>query len=349
MAEDKKGRRTRRLSLIARAGVAIGAMVWIFHDTNWKQLAEAFQRPGFLGYFSLALVTYAAAQLVIAVRWRVLLRTQSIQIPMLTVFRLHFVGLFYNNVMPSSVGGDVLKAWYVAKHTHKRWEGALSVLVDRVVGLSGMLLMAIVAYLLFMRGQNLEGPTGEGGTSGQMAATFGRAAFWVGVVLVGALVIVLARRRWRARVRELWGRVWERGRSLLGRTKQALVVYCSKPLTMLLALGLTVIGQSMVIVAFWQLGRNLGISAGLRDYFVIFPVTWVIGAIPVSIAGLGVLEAGIIELFKLVAATNEAGAKALALCQRFIWVISSLPGAVVHLVGGHLPREFSVDDSSPLS
>ena len=173
---------------------------------------------------------------------------------------------------------------------------------------------------------------------------------WPRLALVAVVaMVVLVHPGLRARVRALAVKIWERGRAWLGRTRQALVVYCSKPLTMLSALILTIIGQSVVVLAFWLLGRNLAIAAGPKNYYVIFPVTWVIGAIPVSIAGLGVLEAGIVEMFTRMTGAAAESALALALCQRFIWVIASLPGGLVHLFGGHLPREFLVDADSPLN
>jgi uncharacterized membrane protein YbhN (UPF0104 family) len=59
----------------------------------------------------------------------------------------------------------------------------------------------------------------------------------------------------------------------------------------------------------------------------------------VSIAGLGVFEAGMVELFGLLAGVPAEQALALAFCQRFVWVIASLPGGLIHLLGRHLPRE----------
>jgi uncharacterized membrane protein YbhN (UPF0104 family) len=130
--------------------------------------------------------------------------------------------------------------------------------------------------------------------------------------------------------------------------KDAVVVYCSRPWTLLCALVMTLIAQSVVIVAFWLLGRNLGVEAGLRYYFVVFPIMWVVGAIPISIAGLGVTEAGTVELFVSLAGAAAAPVLALAFCQRFVWVIASLPGGLVHLLGAHLPqREISIDDQEP--
>ena len=125
-----------------------------------------------------------------------------------------------------------------------------------------------------------------------------------------------------------------------------MAVYLSKPLTMLMALLLTVAGQTIVVAAFWLLGRNLGVEAGARYYFVIFPITWVVAAIPISIAGLGVLEAGIVAMFTTLTAATGESALALAFCQRFVWVVASLPGGMVHLLGGHLPRQFLVDDEN---
>ncbi len=70
---------------------------------------------------------------------------------------------------------------------------------------------------------------------------------------------------------------------------------------------------------------------------------WVVAALPVSIAGIGVLEGGITILFTSLAGATSEQAACLALCQRFIWILTSLPGVAIHLSGGHLPKAFSFD------
>ena len=343
MPEAVNEKKSRPWSLVARMVVAVAAIVWAFHDTDWGELAQVFQQRHIWRYFALSLGTYALAQFVIALRWWLLLRAQAIHIRISAAVRLFFVGLFFNNVMPSSVGGDLVKAWYVTKHTDRRVEGVLSVFVDRFVGLVGMLLMAVLAYFFFLRGQ-ISGSNGaETGSAGQALARYRGLILGLALALLAILGVALAMPASRDRLRRVAGKVLDRGFSLIKRVSKALVVYCSRPVTMLLALGLTLLGQSMVITAFWLLGRHLGVQAGLKHYFAIFPVTWVIGAIPVSIAGLGVLEAGIIKLFTLLTATTDNSAKALALCQRFVWILASLPGGAVHLLGAHLPEQFLVD------
>lgn len=338
MAKAQDAGRTRYVSLAARIVVAVVAIGWVFHGQDWAELGRVFQRLS-LWYFALGLAAFAGTQLVIACRWWLLLRAQAIYIAIGATVRLHFFGLFYNNVMPGSVGGDLLKAWYVTKHTEKRLAGALSVVVDRVIGLIGLIFMAVFAYLLFARG-SLGGPAqAKSGGVGPWLGQHKNLIFWIFIGIVAVLVIALVQPYGRARLRRTLGRAVHRGIDLLLEVKDAALVYCSKPLTVLGAMALTFVAQSVVIVAFWLLGRNLGIEAGLTHYFLIFPVTWVIGALPISVAGLGVVEAGTVELFVRLTGTPAENALALVLCQRLIWVVASLPGAAVHLLGTHLPGE----------
>jgi uncharacterized membrane protein YbhN (UPF0104 family) len=212
-----------------------------------------------------------------------------------------------------------------------------------------MVLMAVVAYLIFLRGQSIAGGEGSGRDLTRSLGLYRAILLWL-VVGIGVVVAaLLAYPKSRVAIRRIAGRLAVRGVALLRRAWMALVVYFSKPLTMLAALLLTLVGQSMVITAFWLLGRNLGITAEAKYYFVIFPISWVVAAIPVSVAGLGVLEAGLVTLFTSLTAAKRESALALALCQRFVWVLTSLPGGGVHLLGGHLPRDFLVDGRNPVN
>jgi len=330
--------RTRYVSLAARIIVAVVAIGWVLHGQDWAEVGRVFRRLS-LWYFALGLAAFTASQLIIAFRWWLLLWAQAIHIAAGATVRLHFLGLFYNNVMPGAVGGDLLKAWYVTKHTDKRLAGALSVFVDRFIGSLGLVFIAVLTYLLF-----IHHPLGRPGETepngvGSWLGHHKNLIFWVFIGIVAVLVVMLVQPYGRARLRRVLGRALHRGANLLREVKDAALVYCCKPLTILWTVLLTFAAQSVVIVAFWLLGRNLGIDAALTHYFFIFPVTWVVGALPISVAGLGVVEAGTVELFVRMTGTPAENALALVLCQRLIWVVASLPGAAVHLLGAHLPGD----------
>jgi len=328
--------------LIARIAVATTAIVWLLHGLDWGKLAEAFHSLS-LGYFGLSLIVYALAQVVISVRWWLLLRAQSIHIGVLVAIRLFFLGLFYSNVMPGSVGGDLVKAWYVTKHTEKRLEGVLSVFLDRVIGLIGLILMAVLTYLICLRGHITSLFKAKDGTAGWFSQ-HPYAVLVATAVIAVLLGISLAHPAGRAALVRWAAVIRLRGVSLLQKTRDAVAAYCARPWTLLWTIALTFIGQSVVLVMYWLLGRDLGIDAGLSYYLFAFPVMWVVGAVPISIAGLGIVEAGTVGLFCRLTGAPAEQAFALAFCQRFIWILASLPGGLVHLLGVHLPRkDISVD------
>ena len=120
-------------------------------------------------------------------------------------------------------------------------------------------------------------------------------------------------------------------------------MYGSNPLTILAAFGLTFLLQGIVITGFWLIGRQIGIEAGLKYYFVFFPLTWGLGAIPVSVGGAGIVEGGLAVLFIEIAHTARVPAVAIALIQRAVWIVAALPGAWIHWTGRHLPEEMQID------
>ena len=105
----------------------------------------------------------------------------------------------------------------------------------------------------------------------------------------------------------------------------------------------------MTITAFWVLGVNMGIDVSIKYYYVFFTLTWVLGAIPVSIGGAVVVEGSLVILFTQFAGIDETAAWVIALSQRAVWMITSLPGAVIHLIGAHLPKDFLIDYKRPMN
>ncbi|MEA3225860.1 MAG: lysylphosphatidylglycerol synthase domain-containing protein, partial [Planctomycetota bacterium] len=150
-------------------------------------------------------------------------------------------------------------------------------------------------------------------------------------------------RRSRVMLKMLWSHICTHAATTLKKLGNAGLLYGRKPAALLAAFGLTVVLQIMVITAFWFLGVNLGIEASIKYYYVFFTLVWVIGAIPVSIGGAVVIEVVLVGLFYKFAGVDKTDAAALALCQRLVWIIASLPGAVIHLIGAHLPKDFFVD------
>ena len=327
---------------VVSAGVIFVA-VWLSKEQRWQELKNIFLSVNPL-VFAGTLVIFTMGHFMVALRWWILLRSQKIFISYWASVKLYFLGWFYNNFMPSSVGGDLIRAWYVTQHTEKKFEAALSVFVDRVIGLLSTLVIAGFFYTLFLRGQRaiFNQDTGQGSL---LSTIYDYRWVFIGAGL--AALAVLAGLSAFGRGREILKKVCRKIFLLVAKTvtklREAVTVYGRSKLTILVAFALTICLQMMTITGFWILGVNMGIDVSVKYYYVFFTLMWVVGALPISVGGAGVVEGGLAYLFIKFAGVAPESALAIALSQRLVWMITSLPGAVIHLSGAHLPKEILVD------
>jgi len=313
--------------------VAVLALAFLIYKTPRESFKEAIS--GINGYWAIAaIVLQLIAQTVLATRWVLLLRVNGVAIKMLAAIRLTYLGLFYNNVMPGGVGGDLLKGWYVTRHSekHQRVAAAVSVFVDRVVGLIGTIMMGAVASL-FVGGE---------------IAYRGIQIRWVPWVLFTAMVVMLliflSRHLRRALMLSQLLKKLPFAQKLQ-QVDKAFRIYRGHVRAMLLALLLTVGLQGLTIVAIWLLIQALHFEmVSFVHCLIIMPIVWLIGAIPIAPGGVGIIEGCVTFLFCLVINPDDPGqamgkAAALALMNRVVILyICSVPGVLVPLFGGHLPK-----------
>jgi len=339
-----KAEKKKHVFLLLRVAVVIAGIIWgaiwISTKVGWGSLADVFGRMN-LWIFAAVLVIIIFSHMIVGFRWWLLLRSQSVFINLWAAVKLYFVGWFYNNFMPSSVGGDLIRAWYVTKHTHRKFEAALSVFVDRVIGLFSTFVIAAFFYTLFLRGKSID--AGQEFGSSSAFIKYRNIFAWTVCFIAVVLLLLMLHKKTRLIIRKIWSVLCAQVLKMLKKLKDAAIIYSRNPLSILAVFGITVFMQLMVITAFWFLGTSLGIDVSVKYYYVIFTLTWVLGAIPVSIGGAVVVEFTLAYLFINFAGVAPQAAGALALCQRAVWMLTSLPGAVFHLTGMHLPKNFSID------
>ena len=108
----------------------------------WEALTHA--RPGWL---FLGFICYGVVEILAAFRWNMLLRVQGVKLPLWRVGALFMLGIFFNTFMPGATGGDVLKIYFLLKELpdkKKKAGGLLAVLMDRLIGLMGLIVISAV-------------------------------------------------------------------------------------------------------------------------------------------------------------------------------------------------------------
>jgi uncharacterized protein (TIRG00374 family) len=341
-----KSKKGKYISYALRFAVAGAALYWAFRKVDFHEVSEKLFGLN-IWVVLFALGTWLANQFIFVSRWLLLLRVQSVKIGFWAALRLHFLGIFYNNCLPSAVGGDFIRAGYVTTHTDKKVEAVLSVFVDRFVGVSSMVIMATVCYLI-KKPPKIPMQEGKQGGLIDILVEY----WWIWGTIVLLVLLALAGFLLNAKGRELLKKgfvlAWKHCCSLLKKVYKAMLIYWNHKIAFVLAYLLSFACQGIFIVGLWMVGRNLGMDCAGKYYFVFFPIAWMIGAIPISVGGLGVWEKVLIEFFTGIGVKQDL-ASALALFHRALWLFGSLPGVVIHLSGAHLPKEFSVDYTGPSS
>ena len=240
-------------------------------------------------------------------------------------------------------------------------EAATSVIVDRAIGVLGLLLMAVGGYWFIPEASRSE-----------MVQKYAEIPIvrtvwmhkWLALAFfcaaTAATVVLVVTRQGRQGIHYVVSQVSHQASPVLSKMRQAIQIYYYRKLAILAALLLTFACQGVFIAGLWLIGEVMGVAADGKCYFVFFPISWLLGTIPITPGGLGIVEWAVKTMFKA-AGVAENHAAALSLAQRALWIFGSLPGVVIHLVGAHLPqdaksepaagqdKDFFIDYKSPVN
>jgi glycosyltransferase 2 family protein len=309
-----------------------------YFEQEWELL------PGFLTILTglqvpwllLGAALWGVLLVLASVRWRILLRAAGIETSLINALRLCFVGYFFNNVMPGVTGGDVVRGVLITRGLDSlRWRAALSVIVDRVIGLVALLTLAacVLAWSLF--------ETGDGSAYPDIL-TRGVFIFLGATVLGGGAYL-------SRRVREFLGiEKWLRklpGGSTLAKIDGGLNVYRASPRGLASAFLMSLPLQVCGVLSFWALGRALSAPISLADDFVIFPVVQTISAIPVAPAGWGLGETLYGKSFALFGSTFTLGVAVSILFRLTTQLGFGLIGGIVWVSSGQRKEEVQLIQS----
>ncbi len=146
---DKKSR-NRFLSTILAFAVSGISLVYLYRSIDIEKAIEIF-RAAHLQFIFYAFFISCLTMLFLLFRWLLFLWALGIKIPTLSVVRYFCIGLFGNPILPSSIGGDVIKVLGLCRFTDEKAKVVASVLLDRISGFIGMIVVAFSAFLVGFR------------------------------------------------------------------------------------------------------------------------------------------------------------------------------------------------------
>jgi glycosyltransferase 2 family protein len=212
-------------------------------------------------------------------RWRFLMATQGISVSMIESFRLTYLGFFFNNVVPGLTGGDLVKAFYIArKSPGARAPAAVSVFVDRIIGIVGLAFLG-GAVLVF----HLDDPR-------YRAAAFVIYIF-LGCTSIGGVAFFSRRvRRW-FRIDHLFEVLPGAPGRIVRKVDRAFFAYREHRGALVIAFLLSIFNHTGLMIMNIAFARSLGIDeVPVMAFFVLIPVIMMISSIPLLPGGWGIGE-----------------------------------------------------------
>jgi glycosyltransferase 2 family protein len=277
---------------------------------RYSQILDALKSTN-ASIFIAAFLSFVLAISLASVRLKLIIGIQSIPVTFREALSLTFIGYFFNNFLPTAIGGDVVKAYYLGKKTHHKMSAYTSIFVDRVMGLVTMMLMAFIA-LLFVK-------------NGIIDRKLKMAVY--GVTIASVLVIILATNKTVAKKLSKALFFLKPFEDKLSRAYNVIHQYKNHNVLMIQSFCISIASQVLFYISYGILIFSIGQKIDLVEIFVRTPLVSALSLLP-SINGLGLREGSTVMLFgPLIGKTN---AFAVSILMLVLLLMISVIGGVVY-------------------
>ena len=314
----------QRHRLIVAAKVAVSALLLgiLLSRIDATRLWST-ARHASLVWLAVALGVYFVNVLVSTWRWHLLLRAQRVDVSSRLLLGSFLVATFFNNFLPSNIGGDVIRIRDSAKEAGSKTLATTVVLVDRTLGLMGLVLVAAVGASVAAAPGHPQGPI---------------LPIWLWTGLLVAAVVSAPAVLAPAGIGRLLQPLtalhpeWIGGR--IDTLTTTLARFRERPSALASAFAGALVVQGLLVLFYAAVGVSLGVHVGLSDLAVVVPISLVVQMLPVSVNGFGVREATFSFYFSRIGLPIES-ALLVSLIAAAVVMVFSLSGAAVYVARRH--------------
>jgi uncharacterized protein (TIRG00374 family) len=316
--------------VLFKYGLGIVLLAWVIWQ-NRADLEKAAEREIRLTYLSLAAVIYLTGLLITFYRWYVLVRAQDLPFTPTAALRLGLIGTYLSTFLPGSVGGDIIKAAFIAREQSRRTVAVATVIADRFFGLCGLVwLVALIGLVAVLGGYVNDLVKPERAFSLEIiifisiGLMFGSFTGWfvAGFVSEAGSEGLIRRLERVPKIGHALAELW-----------RALYMYRRRGASIAAAVGLSIVGHVLFVLTFYFSALTVAPAdaiPSLGAHFLIVPVGMIIAAAVPTPGGIGGGEWGFGALYEMVGFQGADGVLA-SLVQRVITWVIGLIGYLVYL------------------
>ena len=303
--------RHKRLVIAVKIAISLALFAYVVAKVSPGNVWSTV-RPADPALLAAAAALFLVSSFVGSWLWGRLLRAQGVPIPYRKVAAYYFVGLFFNNFLPSNVGGDIARITDAAKHAGRVSPVFSATLMDRLIGVLAIGFLAVIASAAALHRLHLY-------------AVY--AALLVLFLTSLALFASIFHRRVLTAFEWPFRAVGAHGvAEAIGRLLDDLHGYRNRGGTLAVAFAASLVVQVSRVYMHYLVGLALGVRLAAGYYFLFVPLLAMLVSLPISLNGLGIREGASVVLFQLAGLTRE---------QAFtIPFVTYLVSVVISLLGG---------------
>jgi uncharacterized protein (TIRG00374 family) len=305
-----------RFKLILKIVVSLGLLIYLIilakPEEIIKVIATIWNAGGII-YIIFAVTIFLVSIYIYSVRWQILIKGYRLKISLFKLFTFYLMGLFFNNFLPTSIGGDIIRIHKLIQHIGERTIGFASVLTERLMGFISSLLLTLISLIIMTNQfENLNLLYFTIGLLCLLLTFFVFVFFDCLFNLLNEFIIKI--------------RIFRLGERIM-KFLEALRFYRNNKWIFLYVFFISTVGQIAIIIMIYLIVLALQLNVSLGYLFLVVPVTFLLTLIP-SINGLGVRDGGFVFLFGKIGISSAA-----ALSVSFIAIIIPM---FISIIGGIL-------------
>jgi glycosyltransferase 2 family protein len=312
----------RKLFSIFQASVTIALLFYLAKKVNLGQSVEVMKQVNIF-FLVLSILLFLIFLMVGNWRWKILLDARGQKFSYGYLMKIYFVSWFFNNILPTTVGGDVFRVAYTVKKDELSGKRSTSpalaaAFVDRFIGFIGLFFFASLASGALFLSRMGKNPY----------LLFNIIGFFLLVIILLAVFSDKVHRVFSwifARVKILnLGEKFERAYSEIKEYRQVKI-------KLFYSFLLSLIVQALLGLVWFLVAKGISVSTSVLYYFLYIPVIGVITMLPITVGGLGMRENIFVKIFSTVLNVAREKATAISLLYLIVNLIFALIGGIVFL------------------
>lgn len=305
------------IKTILKATLSFGLLGFLFYRMDSENLAGVMASTNWLMLVPAAIILFSTT-LIQNLRWSIILRNFDLRVKYFRLFRIVLIGSFFNLFLPSSVGGDFFRAWYLGKHENTGVSlAATTTLIDRISGLSALMVLGL--FCSFFSSQAI------GGIQLRIIFLAIFLVFLTGIIIFFHPVLHRLLERFLIRIK---------ARRLAEKTPpiyEGAARFRKNIPDIAATTGLSLVIQVISISSVWVAARAINIDAPFLIFLVFVPLINIAVAVPLTINGVGLREGMYYLLFSSIGIPMEESIT-LSLITMLLYICMALPGGFVYSI-----------------